>query len=149
MGREVITEADVEEAKLRKAAAGGLAAGAERISTADDYKDRLMKYIPAEVVSLYLFLVGLLRTVNEQGLRAYLEWGVFIVMLLMTPFFLHLVQKVKKKQQLGISTVSFAVWAFALGGPFTQLPYPWYHPIYGALLLPIFTFTIPMWEAKK
>ena len=75
--------------------------------------------------------------------------GVFIVMLLMTPFFLHLVQKVKKKRQLGISTVSFAVWAFALGGPFTQFPYPWYHPIYGALLLPIFTFTIPMWEAKK
>jgi hypothetical protein len=149
MGREVITETDVKEAKLRKAAAGALAAKEEGIPTADDYKDRLMKYIPAEVVSLYLFLAGLLRTVNEQDLRAHLEWGVFIISLLMTPLFLRIAQKVKKRHQLGISTASFVIWVLALGGPFTQLPYPWYHPIYGALLLPIFTFTIPMWEAKK
>jgi hypothetical protein len=149
MGREVITKADVQAAKLRKASSGGLASGAVTIPAEDDYKDRLMKYIPAEVVSLYVFLVGLLRTVNEPELKAYLGWTVFSVMLIMTPLFLRLVQDVKKKQQLGISTASFAVWAFALGEPFTQLSYPLYHPIYGALLLPIFTFAVAIWQAKK
>ena len=37
----------------------------------------------------------------------------------------------------GSSTVAFAIWALAIGGPFGQ--YDWYSPIYGAVLLPLYT----------
>jgi hypothetical protein len=62
----------------------------------------------------------------------------------MTPLYLFFVQKVKKAKQLILSTLSFAVWVFALGGPFTLLS--WYDPLYGALLLPVFTFTISLFQ---
>jgi hypothetical protein len=52
------------------------------------------------------------------------------------------ITKVGDLLQLGISTIAFVVWVFALGGPFATVS--WYQPIYGALLLPIFTFFVPM-----
>jgi hypothetical protein len=39
--------------------------------------------------------------------------------------------------QTAISTGAFAVWVFALGGPFVSLA--WYHPLYGSLVLIFYT----------
>ena len=148
MSREVITETNVQEAKLRKASAGGLAAGgAEKVPTADEYSDRLIKYIPSEVVSVYLFADGLLRSSENQIPKNTLQWTVFAILLVMTPFYLRRIQKVKKYQQLAIATISFAAWVFTLGGPFTQ--FTWYHSVYGLLLLPIYTFGIAIFKAEK
>jgi hypothetical protein len=56
------------------------------------------------------------------------------------------VQKVLKLQQHFISLLSFIVWAFALGGPFAL--YSWYNPVYGSILLPVFTLLVAIWEAE-
>jgi hypothetical protein len=151
MGREVVTKQDVSDAKAARDAAGSLAAGEEeKVPKADEYSDRLIKYIPGEIVSLYLFVSGVLQTASGQIPAAtleWLQWGVFGFLCAMTPVYLYFVQDVEKKQQWGITALSFAVWVFTLGGPFAQLS--WYHPVYGAVLLPLYTFSIAIVKAKK
>ncbi|THD75330.1 MAG: hypothetical protein E7812_17425 [Phenylobacterium sp.] len=104
----------------------------------DHYKDRLLKYVPAEVVTLYLTLAALLTTAPKAP--SWLGWAIFAVGVAATWFYLSIVLHVKDWRQLLISTLSFVVWVFALGGPFKQ--FDWYMPIYGGLLLPAFTFFV-------
>jgi hypothetical protein len=134
MSRSIITyehRRDATAALKRKA--GEAAAPPE-----DKYKDRLLKYIPGEVVTLYLTLTALQGTAT--GLPWWLGWMIFLVCAVGTWFYLHVVLDVNDRTQLIISTISFGVWVFALGGPFKDLS--WYKPIYGGLLLPAFTFFI-------
>lgn len=147
MGREVITEQDVQNAKVRRAAAGSVAGSSEPIPTVDKYGDRLIKYIPSEVVGVYITLNTLLKTAGDQIPKNDLKWMVFGFLLFMTPIYLWRIQKVKKYQQLIIATISFLVWVFALGGPFVQIH--WYSSFYGALLLPIYSFTLATVKADS
>jgi hypothetical protein len=77
---------------------------------------------------------------TATGLPWWLGWMIFLVCAVGTWFYLRVVLDVNDRTQLIISTISFGVWAFALGGPFKDLT--WYKPIYGSLLLPAFTFFI-------
>ena len=112
---------------------------------ADNYSIRLMKYIPSEVIALYLALEGVLKSSNQT--YPSLHWAIFIFGIIVTSLYLWRIQRVSKKTQLLISTLAYCIWVFALGGPFNTLS--WYQPIYGALLLPSFTFLIPIIDAKK
>jgi len=105
----------------------------------DDYTARLLKYIPSEVVALYLMLDGIVRSSNVIGA---VHWGVFLILFVLTPLYLWRVQQVKKTLQLVISALAFLVWVFAIGGPFALLS--WYKPLYGALVLPLYTFSVPI-----
>lgn len=150
MGREVITESDVQRAQTRRDAGGELAAGAKKIPPKDEYAERLIKYIPAEVISVFLFTNGVLRTADKeipQRIADLLGWLIFAFLFLMTPVYLARVLEVKKKQHWLIASISFAIWVFSIGGPFAGLG--WYHPIYGALLLPLYTFSIAGFKVKK
>jgi hypothetical protein len=131
--REIVTETN----KMRLLGPGG---GAPQIP--DEYLSKVIKLIPAEVVSLYVALAGIIGAAGQNVNIPLLFWIVFIVCLVGTPLYLMRITKVSNLLQIGITTVAFAVWVFALGGPFALLS--WYQPIYGALLLPIFTFFIPM-----
>ena len=75
MGREIITEADIERwspVDTDRAAVGGSIAGTRPKAAAaeegapkpkkDEFADRLLKYIPAEVVAVYIALDALFRT---------------------------------------------------------------------------------------
>jgi hypothetical protein len=113
----------------------------------DDYIGRLLKYVPTEVVALYVTLTGMVASGrSDDNPRTALYWSIFALLLIGTPIYLARVEGVAKKQQLLVSTVAFFVWVFALGGPFETMAA--YDPLYGALLLPVFTFTIPIFEAK-
>ncbi len=144
MGREIVTNRDLATRATARA-------GAEQ---KDEYKDRLLKYIPAETVAVYLALSRAITTAtnpsDQQGSdEANLLWIVFAVLLVGTWLYLQRVQKVTKVKQLIISTVAFAVWIFSIGGPFELSfgdPEGWYKPIYGAVLLPLYTFFIPIIE---
>ena len=108
----------------------------------DTYLERLYKYIPSEIILLYITCEKII--LDQSQLNIWTYWALDGFCLLMTPLYLFFVQKVKKAKQLILSTLSFAVWVFALGGPFTLLS--WYDPLYGALLLPVFTFTISLFQ---
>lgn len=113
--------------------------------TRDNYFDRLFKYIPAELVAAYIFVLGTVKQITDQGTATTLQWSLFILFVVLTPLYLCRVQKVSKAKQLVISTLSFAVWVFALGGPFAALG--WYNPVYGAVVLPVFTLLVAIVEA--
>jgi hypothetical protein len=104
----------------------------------DGFNTRVMKYIPAEVVAVYVFVQGVINQAGPSVPNATLLWIAFGVLLALTPVYLWRVQHVTKTIQLVICTIAFAVWVFSLGGPFTFLS--WYQAIYGAVLLPLFTF---------
>jgi hypothetical protein len=111
--------------------------------TPDDYVDRLLKYIPAESVALYLTLQGIILsgTAEASNLNAWL-WFILGVGLIGTAVYQWRVLKIGKVVQLALSTAAFGVWVFALGGAFASLP--WYEPFIGSLALVIFTFFAPL-----
>jgi hypothetical protein len=111
----------------------------------DKYVDRLLKYVPAEVVPLYIFLDGLIQGAPDTVNRAVVLWIVFALLLGGTWAYLQRVRNVSKPTQLVISTAAFAVWVFYLGGPFAQLAC--YDRFYGTLILPLYTFAIGLVEA--
>lgn len=106
----------------------------------DKYTERLIKYIPSEVTALYLTLDALIRSSDRIPIIVY--WGIFIFGIFATYFYLKRIEKVYKKRQLIISTFAYCIWVFAIGGPFATLN--WYDPIYASILLPIYTFLIPL-----
>jgi hypothetical protein len=105
--------------------------------------DRLLKYIPAESVALYLTLQGIILsgTAEASNLNAWL-WFILGVGLIGTAVYQWRVLKIGKVVQLALSTAAFGVWVFALGGAFASLP--WYEPFIGSLALVIFTFFAPL-----
>ncbi|MCR9279462.1 MAG: hypothetical protein NXH85_16010 [Pseudomonadaceae bacterium] len=128
----------------------------------DDYTDRLVKLIPAEVVAFYLFAVSSLESAaNAQSVQSFLltaqcpgdvhsisnsvatgvPWLVMLFSIFATYFYLKYPLKVKDSRQLLITTGAFCVWAFSLGFPFTQ--FAWYTEAYGGILLAAYTLISP------
>jgi hypothetical protein len=130
--REIVTQ--------RMAGSGITKTVSGTAGTTDEYVDRIIKLIPGEVVALYITLAGILAASSQNS--GILFWLIFVICLAGTPLYLKKISKVNNHVQIAVSTVAFIVWVFALGGPFATMA--WYQPIYGALLLPIFTFFIPM-----
>jgi hypothetical protein len=91
----------------------------------DDTITRLVKYIPAEVISGYTLLSGIVSGVapTNSPLKSLAGWAVFVVFTGLTPLYLWKVGQPSGAQwwQLPISTVSFVLWAYALGGPFATV----------------------------
>lgn len=143
MAREIVTERDVQRAKIREQGGGELAAGGTKPAQkeADSYTERLLKNIPAEVVAAYVAFAGIIRAAGD-GAPGWTRWAVFWFLAIGTPLYLNRVQEVRKPLQLAIATGAFAVWVFSLGdqSPFTTQP--WFRPIYPALLLPAYTFIL-------
>jgi hypothetical protein len=111
----------------------------------DTYGDRLIKYIPSEVIALHLALTKILMAATTSPHALY--WVIFVVGLIATFTYMRFAKppKVSWPQTL-IAVAAFAVWVFAIGEPFSSLS--WYLPVYGALLLPIFTFFAPFYVPK-
>jgi hypothetical protein len=145
MSREVITLKDIRQFN-KSGETAKLPEDFTYPATKDGYFDRLFKYIPAELVAGYIFVLGVMKQITDAGELRILQWILFSVFCILTPLYLWRIQKVKKIQQHIISLLSFIVWIFALGGPFAL--YSWYNPVYGQILLPVFTLGIAVWEAE-
>jgi hypothetical protein len=145
MQREVLTARDIRQFN-DSGAASRLQEGTMYPVSKDGYFDRLFKYIPAEVVAGYIFVLGTVKQLTDPNEIKTFQWLLYLVFCALTPLYLWRVQKVLKLQQHIISLLSFAVWAFTLGGPFEQ--FSWYNPVYGSVILPVFTLLVALWEAE-
>ena len=143
MGREIITNSDVQVATAKHGFAKPDGVPDPDPLDADKYRERLYKYIPSEVISLYMGTTLVLQTAGSQAPAGF-GWVLFAIGLLGTWLYLRFAQGVTKPAQLAVSIGAFAVWAFSLGGPFLSLS--WYHAFYAALLLPIYTFAAALIE---
>lgn len=126
--------------------------GAITEQKADDYKQALLKLIPAEVVAVYLTAKNLIEqaVLPKLGdasvvLKCQLHWAVFALLVVLTPIYLWRMTEVRQLKQLALSTCSFIVWVFALGGPFdcvivdVQL-----RGLLATLLMVLFVFIAPL-----
>jgi hypothetical protein len=139
------------EQAIRTAEAGAVASSpAISAQKPDDYRDRLIKYIPADIVAIYLSLLALIKTANHEKTPVMaIEWVIFGIILVVSVPWQIRVMKIDKWQQVAIGTFAFVIWAISLGDPFATAWSTWYQPLYGTILLMLFTFLIPLFVAQK
>ena len=110
---------------------------ARQIKTDEKYLGRLLKLIPSEMVAAYLAVQGIVPEENQK-------WGLLIVSLflfIITPFYMRKVQQVKQNSQVFISSLSFIVWVYSLGGPFIYFNI--HEPWIASVLLLLWTTFLP------
>ena len=140
MSRTILSTNDLGPTPAEFQAGGS---GRARPKRADAYVDRLLKLIPAEIVAVWVTMRGTLAAAGDAPI--WLQWVAFLVLLALTPIYLRRTAGITKPAQVWISTGALAVWVFSLGGaPFDTLAAPYFLPIYGAILLPLYTFAAPL-----
>jgi len=112
----------------------------------DSFFSKLAKYIPAEITASFLAIDYLLTNASPE-IPGNLYWGIFFVLVSITPLYLYVVAIVEKstpdKLQLVAAPIAFVVWSFALGGQFfTTLP--WYNKAVAQVAVVLATLIIPM-----
>lgn len=111
----------------------------------DGYTDRLLKYIPADVVAGWLGVTSIINS-DATAPQTTLLWIFFAIFLVFTALWTlkQTTQRGKPpaKTQTAIATGSFAVWVFALGGPFATMAF--YRPSYASLALITYTLLVTL-----
>ena len=104
----------------------------------------LLKLIPSEIIAVFIFLQGVL----PDRLIPHLVISMLLVAI--TPLYLYTAMGVRSGGQLAVSTLSMAIWIYALGqGPVRFLTAPLYEPWYGSVILAIWTLIPPMLLYRK
>lgn len=123
------------------------APGGVTTATADDYLTRLVKYVPLEVLGLYLFIEGIIKSnIDDARTEAWWLAGLLVFALVVTiPYDLR-VLRVVRVAQVAFSVVGLAVYVFAVGGWFATTT--WYHLWYGSITLPLFALAVAIVKLK-
>lgn len=138
MGRRIVTK------QLQ-----GMGPGAKGASV-DGYTDRVVKYIPSDIVAAWILVTELVKG-DAQAPQNTVLWILFGIFILLTAGWTWQQTTGGGKSptiQILLSTVSFMVWVFALGGPFASLE-GFYRPLYGSLALIIYTLAIGLVIPKE
>lgn len=111
---------------------------AREVKTDQDYKTKLLKLIPSEIVAAYILIGGIIPA-------DYKYWGTLItaiIMLVLIPFYLRRLYDVKRLGQIIYIMIAFVIWIYTLGEPFRHWGI-WQEWIGSALLI-LYTMTIPL-----
>lgn len=107
------------------------------------YLERLIKMIPAEVVSLYIVGIGIIPEEQVIGMT------VWAIICLIGLFFIRIygtADPVENKPpdwtHIIISAIAFVIWVYSLGGPFAA--WGLYVPWAGSLVVLAWTFFVPI-----
>ena len=123
----------------------------EESKESDNLVQRIVTYIPAESVGAYVAVSNFFQSKEGTVLEGFLTWYwvAFGVILGFTPIYMliatidpKLIRKTDpyKWYQVFVSPIAFALWAFALGGPFAT--FKWYHPAIAGVALILGTIAI-------
>ncbi len=110
---------------------------ARQISSEDNYRDKLIKLIPAEIVAAYLMLQANLL---DQGRTV--VWIVIGVLFILTFLYLRFFGEVKKWLQLIFSSLSFLIWVYSIA-PEEILGPDLHNPSLATIILVLWTLLIP------
>lgn len=115
------------------------------ISEANDYKDKLLKLIPSEIVAAYMVIEGLMP--EDQNSSKYITVGVTAFLIAITPVYLTKLYHVHRKRQIVFTSLSLIVWIYSLGGPFKL----WgiYTPQLASIILILWTLLIPLIVSQR
>jgi len=140
-----------------KSASSALYLGAKPSgSEGDGYIDRLLKYIPAEIIALYLGTTNVVPLSDPQHPRQQeiATWVIAALAALATPLYLYVTTRKKGAPtvwpQIIISSIAFPVWVFAIGGPF-ELSFCWYkrERWIGAITIMFGTFLAGLYQPQE
>ncbi len=144
MGRRIITQSQLESVGTTQAIQ----------VQADGYFDKVIKYIPADIVAGWTTLLGLTGGVSSAASDTSIGGIAPAVFALLLIAFVALTAWWTYRQtmdfkagpartQIVVSTIAFLVWAFALGRPFDQLlPDGFYNPQVAAGILIVYTLAV-------
>jgi hypothetical protein len=113
-------------------------------SPPDTYFDRIVKYVPADIVAAWTAATA--AVAGAKDLKPTIPadnilWVFFVFLLIITPLWVnkqtHEPGKPRAVKQIIVATAAFVVWVFALGPPFSSLPY--YNGLFGTLVIIAFT----------
>ena len=106
------------------------------VNAQDGYLEALVKNLPSETVAGYLAILGLLAGMQE--VPAPLQWVVWVVFLVATPFYLWLVKPKNDPtprpwwQVWIFAPIAFVAWSMTTGGPFHSIDKA---ALYGSILV--------------
>lgn len=110
--------------------------------SADDYKDRLIKMIPGEVVAAYLACNTAITQFKGSD-SSY--WIIFGILLVLFPFYLIRIMNVTDAAQIIIMSIAFILWTMTLSQPFIQVfKDANSQQLFSTLALTIYTFAVPI-----
>jgi hypothetical protein len=115
---------------------------------ADSYADRVINYIPGEIVAAYIFIHSLVMNSGDfvqnnvlQKNGYFLLFIIFLIFIIFTYFYAkETLNSPQKDLQLLIATGAFIVWAFSLGSPFDFLKF--YSPTLGQIVVVVYTLGV-------
>lgn len=122
-----------------------------RFTSHESYFDKLLRYIPADIVAGWVAIDGLIRDQASDPVNLY--WIVFAFMVVLTPLHICFIKTQppgflpSKVFPATVGVLAFIVWVFALGGPFAVTFADWYRPLFGSIALILTTLTIPILES--
>ncbi len=116
-------------------------------SESNDYKDRLVKLIPSEIIAAYVTFSGIIdgfAKSSPQSKSTTLLWIIIVLLLILTPIYLRVISGVNSIKQLVFSSFAFFIWAHATNSPYDNkiiLGFPF--EIIIAMILIFYTLLIP------
>lgn len=140
MNLNVITESDAtrlgEAVKKTPKSAAAIASETTKPPTVtkDDLYGRLLKFIPAPLLAVYVFVQNIVLSVAmDRDLRLALALTIFVVFAVLMVVYVRGQKNVKRAGQLAAMVFSFAVFAFSTNGP--EQVFAWYEPWHGSVAL--------------
>lgn len=127
-------------------------AAADPTTKPDGYLQKIVKYIPAEIVAAYVALADAVPTKMQDNkpLENPTLWIIYWILLVLTPlytwFFTQEVNKPKPVFQTVVAPIAFTAWVFAIGGPFAKCKFDLNQPAIGTIVLIVTLLLIPLAE---
>lgn len=117
----------------------------------DDFLARVAKYVPAEIVGVYLFLQGGIVAIADPTIRVVVFGLVTLGLAIFVPFYLNttatreqrklrLAEKPKWRTQAIVSVVAFVIWVYAVGA--AGVLGVAYQPIVASIVLAFFSLAV-------
>jgi hypothetical protein len=121
---------------------------ARQIKPAENYREKLLKLIPSEIVAAYMVLMGIIPTENPNSAR---WWTLIIslVLLILTPFYLKRFERVANNAQVAFCSLSFIVWVYSWGGGGPFALWNTYDPKIASIVLILWTLVIPLFVGTR
>lgn len=115
---------------------------AREITSQESYQEKLVKLIPTEIIGAYLFIATGILGISPASPSVPTDtetkvWMliVSVTLLILTPLYLYRLGGVTNIKQLIVTTVSFLVWLYSLGGPFVVWEWGYSPKIAGSVLV--------------
>jgi hypothetical protein len=109
----------------------------------NNYRDRLVKLIPSEIVAAYLTIYGLVQGSGGNTNYDMILWIVIGILFIFTPVYLVKFMEVKKPLQILFTSFGFIIWVMVSGWPQDEI-LGVSAAFFGSILLVLYTLLIPL-----